>query len=151
MKILVSACLCGIDCRYDGKSNRFNKIDDIFEKYEIIPFCPECYGGLATPRPPAEIVSNSVITCYGDDVTSQYIRGAEQALELCKRFNIKYALLKERSPSCGKNYIYDGSFSKKLVSGHGICAGMLINNGINVFGESEIDVLLKCIDKENPL
>ncbi len=148
MKILVSACLCGIACRYDGNDNYVNDIKSLYEKHSIIPFCPECFGGLATPRAPSEINGDKVLSKDGVDVTTQYKKGAQEALKLCKSFDIKYALLKERSPSCGSGKIYDGRFSKKLVSGYGVCAKLLMDNNVKVFGESEIDAMLNIIESE---
>ena len=142
MKLLISACLLGLPCRYDGKSKCYEKIPMLIDKFELVPFCPECYGGLPTPREPAEIVNNSVITQSGISVTEQYKSGASQALFLCKKLGITQALLKEKSPSCGKGVIYDGTFSKTVVHGNGITAQTLMDNGITVYGESEIDKLI---------
>ena len=144
-RILISACLLGIASRYDGKSKLPPENDVIWricERYEPIPFCPEVYGGLPTPRTPSERVLDKVIMKDGRDVTENYARGAEGALMLCKRLGITKALLKERSPSCGKGKIYDGSFSGVLTDGNGVCAELLMSEGIEVFGESEASKLL---------
>ena len=144
-RILISACLLGIASRYDGKSKLPPENDGIWqicERYEPIPFCPEVYGGLPTPRTPSERVLDKVIMKDGRDVTENYARGAEGALMLCKRLGITKALLKERSPSCGKGKIYDGSFSGVLTDGNGVCAELLMSEGIEVFGESEASKLL---------
>lgn len=138
-KVLVSACLLGLACRYDGKSKPNEKILEMKDKYELVPFCPEIYGGLETPRVPSERVGDRVIMKNGRDVTENYRRGAESAYELCKALDIKTAILKERSPSCGSGMIYDGSFTGVLKEGNGVCAEMLKNKGIKVIGESEID------------
>ena len=136
-KILVSACLLGLSCRYDGKEKPRKEIIALKEKYELIPFCPEIYGGLETPRTPSERVGDKVIMKDGRDVTENYRRGAEGALYLCKTMGIKKAILKERSPSCGSGKIYDGSFTGGLKDGDGVTAELLKKNGIEVFGESD--------------
>ena len=137
-KILVSACLFGLSCRYDGKEKPDERVIALKEKYELVPFCPEIYGGLETPRTPSERVDDKVIMKNGRDVTENYKRGAEGALYLCKTMGIKKAVLKERSPSCGNGKIYDGSFSGTLKDGDGVTAELLKKNGIEVFGESEV-------------
>ena len=136
-KILVSACLFGLSCRYDGKEKPDERVIALKEKYELVPFCPEIYGGLETPRIPSERVDDKVIMKNGRDVTENYKRGAEGALYLCKTMGIKKAVLKERSPSCGNGKIYDGSFSGTLKDGDGVTAELLKKNGIEVLGESE--------------
>lgn len=144
-KILISACLLGIPCRYDGKSK--NKLDgeslsSLLQKYDLIPVCPEIYGGLPTPRPKSERVGERVLMENGNDVTENFLRGAEAALEMAKIFNCNTAVLKERSPSCGKGAVYDGTFGGALAAGDGVTAQLLIKNGICVFGESEISKLI---------
>lgn len=138
--ILVSACLLGFACRYDGKSVEYD-LKGIGEKYNLIPFCPEIYGGLPTPRVPSEITEGKVFNKLGADVTRQFEKGAFEALKLCKMYNINKAILKEKSPSCGSGIVYDGTFSGNLTNGYGITAKLLTENGIQVFGESEIDKL----------
>jgi uncharacterized protein YbbK (DUF523 family) len=140
--ILISACLLGIPCRYDGKEGNEIDVSLLLEKYNLVPVCPEIYGGLQTPRIPSERVSDKVIMKDGRDVTENYRRGAEAALKLAKKFNCKFAILKERSPSCGKGLVYDGSFSGTLTEGNGVAVDLLLGNGIRVFGESELDKLL---------
>jgi uncharacterized protein YbbK (DUF523 family) len=142
-KLLISACLLGVSCRYDGKSKPLSGIEKLFEKYELIPVCAEIFGGLPTPRVPAEIQGEKVITSDGRDVTAEYLKGAEEVLRLGKLFGAKKALLKERSPSCGFGTIYDGTFSGGLCSGNGVCAQLLTENGIRVLGESRAQELLK--------
>ncbi|NLL81124.1 MAG: DUF523 domain-containing protein [Tissierellia bacterium] len=142
MNILISACLLGVNCRYDGGAVLIDKIDQLKEDYNLIPVCPEVYGGLQTPREPAEIINGKVINRKGEDVTDNFIRGANETLLLARLYNCKYAILKERSPSCGFGEIYDGRFSDTLVEGNGITAELLIKNKIKVIGESEIDSLL---------
>ncbi len=141
-KILISACLVGDKCRYDGKSNLNPKIGALLEKYELIPFCPECEGGLSTPRTPSERVGEKVIMKDGHDVSFQFERGAELAFNICLAMKIKTAILKENSPSCGVHKIHDGSFSNKLIDGMGVTAEYLKRKGINVISEEEIDTLL---------
>ena len=140
--ILVSACLLGIGCRYDGKHKADLNVLKLKEKYNLIPVCPEIYGGLTTPRVPSERIGDKVMMKDGRDVTENYTRGANEALELCRIFNIKTAILKERSPSCGKGEIYDGSFTGALTARDGVTAELLIASGIRVLGESEINILL---------
>ena len=135
-KILVSACLLGLPCRYDGREKPSKEVINLKEKYELVPFCPEIYGGLETPRTPSERVGDKVLMKNGRDVTENYRRGAEGALYLCKTLDIKKAVLKERSPSCGNGKIYDGSFSGRLKDGDGVTAELLKKNGIEVIGES---------------
>lgn len=142
MNILVSACLLGINCRYDGTGKLIEKLDILKEKHNLIPICPEIYGGLETPRLPAEKIGNKIIAKDGRDVTNNYKRGAKEALKLARFYNCKLAILKERSPSCGHGKIYDGTFSNTLIDGDGVAAKLLIENGINVIGESQIDTLL---------
>lgn len=139
MKILVSACLLGIECRYNGRGELSKDIEMLLMEHELIPVCPEQLGGLATPRDPAEIQGNKIITKTGIDVTKEYLKGAEQILKLAKLYKCSSAILKERSPSCGCGKIYDGTFSKVLIDGNGVAADLLIKNGIKVAGESEIN------------
>ena len=141
-KILISACLVGDKVRYDGHTNYNPLIKDLLEKYELIPFCPEVEGGLSTPRRPSERKGNKVINDLGKDVTKNFVSGAEKALNICKYLDIKIAILKERSPSCGKTHIHDGSFKNKLIPGEGITAELLRKNGIAIYSEEEIEKLL---------
>ena len=142
MKILVSACLLGVKCRYDGRDNFFEKLSALKEKHTLIPICPEIMGGLPTPRAPSEVRDGKVFSNTGADVTENFRRGAAEALRLAEFFGCECAVLKERSPSCGLGSIYDGTFSKTLVPGSGVTAALLTENGITVYGESEIDKLL---------
>ena len=141
MNILISGCLLGLKCRYDGKEKKLPEIEKLIELYNLIPVCPEQLGGLPTPRIPAERVKDRVITQVGVDVTKEYRLGAEEALKIAKLYNCKKAILKEKSPSCGCGKIYDGTFSRNLIVGNGVTADLLLKNGIEVFGESEIDKL----------
>lgn len=131
-KILVSACLLGLNCKYDGGNNYSEEIDEFLKDYDVIPICPEIMGGLPTPRVPSEVLGDKVITKEGKDVTLQFKKGAEEVLFLAKKYNIKKALLKAKSPSCGNGQIYDGSFSHTLVDGDGVTAKLLKENGIEV-------------------
>ena len=141
-KILISACLLGINCKYNGKNNYNSLIEKLKEKYILIPICPEQMGGLSTPRNPSEIKGDKVISSAGDDVTTNFIAGANKALDIAKKENISIAILKEGSPSCCSNYIYDGTFTKTKVDGMGITARLLSNNNIKIYNENEIESLL---------
>lgn len=141
MNILISGCLLGLKCRYDAKEKKLSEIEKLIELHNLIPICPEQLGGLPTPRIPAERVNDKVITQKGIDVTKEYQLGAEEALKIAKLYNCKKAILKEKSPSCGCGKIYDGTFSRNLIDGNGVTADLLLKNGIEVFGESEIDKL----------
>ena len=142
-KILVSACLLGVGCRYDGLSKPNDAVISLAEDYELIPFCPEIYGGLPTPRTPSEMVGDRVVMKDGTDVTENYSKGASEALLLCRLLGIKKALLKERSPSCGKGEIYDGSFTGALTERDGVTAELLISEGLEVYTESDAKTLIK--------
>ncbi len=143
MNVLVSACLLGVPCRYDAASKANEKVLSVLKNpvFNLIPVCPEILGGLPTPRPPCEIKGGRVITENGEDRTGEYQKGAEEVLRLSKMFRCKFAILKENSPSCGSNKIYDGTFLRKLTDGNGMTAKLLKENGITVFGESNLDEL----------
>ena len=145
MKILVSACLLGVPCRYDGAGKEHLDIQKLRQKgYDLIPVCPEVLGGLPTPRPPAErLPDGRVVTQEGGDGTAEYCSGAERALSLAREQGCTLAVLKERSPSCGQGQIYDGTFSRILIQGSGVTAQLLEENGIPVYGESQLEELLK--------
>lgn len=129
---LVSACLVGIPCRYDGKSALNKKLLKLFKEGKLIPVCPEQLGGLPTPREPAEILNDRVITKRGKDVTKNFLAGAKTVLRIAKLLKIKQVFLRGRSPSCGSGWIYDGTFSGKLKKGDGITAALLKKNRIRV-------------------
>jgi len=131
-KILVSACLMGINCKYNGGNNFDPKVAEFLKDYETVLICPEVMGGLPTPRVPSEIKDGKVINKEGKDVTSFFEHGAEETLFLAKKYNIKKALLKAKSPSCGCGKIYDGTFTDKLIKGDGITAKLLKENGIEI-------------------
>lgn len=139
-KVLISSCLLGVNCRYDGGSNKLpdEKLKELREKYELIPVCPECYGGLTTPRIPSERRDGKVFSKLGVDVTGEFTKGAEAALYLAELLGAELAILKENSPSCGSGTIYDGSFSGKLKEGDGVTAELLKKHGITVVGEKSI-------------
>lgn len=139
MNILVSACLLGINCRYDGKGKLVDTLKTLGKKHNLIPICPEIYGGMTTPREPSEKIKDKVISKSGKDVTDNFIRGAQETLKLAKLYDCQLAILKERSPSCGYGKIYDGTFTGNIVDGNGITAELLVKNGIKVIGESKID------------
>ena len=142
-KILISACLVGDKVRYDGKSQYHPLIKELLEKYELVPFCPEVEGGLPTPRTPSEIVKDKVMTKDGRDVTRQFRSGAELALNVCKYLDIKVAILKNGSPSCGSTEIHNGKFDNRMIKGRGITTALLEQHGIRVLNENEIEELLK--------
>ena len=131
-KILVSSCLLGLNCKYDGGNNYSNEIDEFLKDYDVIPICPEIMGGLPTPRVGSERFGDKVITKDGRDVTEQYKKGAEETLFLAKKYDVKKALLKLRSPSCGSEKIYDGTFTHTVIDGDGVTAELLKNNGIEI-------------------
>jgi len=136
--ILVSACLAGIRCKWNGEIIKNDVIMNLVKNGEAVPVCPEQLGGLATPREPAEIVGKRVLTKTGKNVTEEYLLGAIETLKIVRQYNCKKAILKSRSPSCGSNVIYDGSFSGKLIPGDGITAKVLKENGVIVLSEDEI-------------
>lgn len=141
MKLLISACLLGICCRYDGAGKPLPEIEALAEAYELVPVCPEQLGGLATPRMPAERRAGRVLTRDGRDVTVQYQRGAQETLRIARLTGCTRALLKAKSPSCGKGLIYDGTHTGTLTVGDGVTAALLAENGIKVYTENELDQL----------
>lgn len=137
MKIMVSACLLGDNVKYDGTNNQNNELIEFLKDYEIIKVCPEVMGSLSIPRAPAEIRNDKIINQKGVDVTKEYTIGAKKTLEIAKDNDIKIAILKKNSPSCGSNYIYNGTFSHTLTNGDGITTRLLKENGIKVFNEDD--------------
>lgn len=142
MKLLVSACLLGMHCRYDGGGKLCPEILALGEKHQLLPLCPELMGGLPIPRPPAERQGERIVDRLGRDVTGEFQQGAQQVLRLARLWGAEAAVLKERSPSCGKDEIYDGSFQGRLVPGQGILARYLREAGLPVYGETEIGRML---------
>ena len=130
--VLVSACLLGLNCKYNGKNNYNIIIEEMLKDYNIIPICPEIMGGLPTPRNQSEIKNDKVITIDGKNVTENFNKGANEVLFLAKKYNIKKAFLKSKSPSCGNGKIYDGTFTNTLVNGFGITAKLLKDNNIDI-------------------
>lgn len=159
MNLLVSACLLGVCCRYNGKGERNQELVALMDKHTLIPVCPEQLGGMMTPRAPSEIYSRQaqrestllsptekiaerkVTNRDGADVTEFYRKGAEETLKLAQLYGCGCAVLKERSPSCGNRQIYDGTFTGTLIKGQGITAELLEKNGIRVLGESQLKML----------
>lgn len=135
--ILVSACLVGINCKYSGGNNYNEKIFNLVKEGKAIPICPEQLGGLKTPRLPAEIKNECVINKNNEDVTKEFVKGANEVLNLAKELGIKKAVLQPRSPSCGCGRIFSGNFDNTLVDGNGITADLLIKNGIKVIPADE--------------
>ena len=138
LNILVSACLLGINCRYDGDSKFIDQLKILKDKHHLIPICPEIYGGMKTPREQSEKRNGKIISKTGEDVTQCFQRGAEETLKMGKFFDCQLAILKERSPSCGYGKIYDGTFSGTLIDGNGVTADLLAKNGIKIIGESQL-------------
>lgn len=139
---IVSSCLAGINCRYNGKSYENEYIVNLVNKGKAIPLCPEVLGGLSTPRPPSEIIidengKKKVVTNEGIDITKEFLLGGEKFLKVAKALGINKAILKSKSPSCGHNCIYDGSFSGNLIKGNGITCDLLLENGIKVYSEND--------------
>ncbi len=155
-KLLISSCLLGNNCRYDGKSNKLEKLNKLKQYYELVPVCPEVDGGLPTPRVPSEIKNNKVINKENEDNTSYFKKGAEIALSICKEQNITKALLKSKSPSCGSNKIYDGTFTNTIIDGDGVTAKLLkerdvkdlYNEAVSNKVNQELEAILKDILKE---
>ena len=141
--ILVSACLAGVECRYNGTAFPCPGIVALVSSGKAIAVCPEVLGGLEVPRLPAEIVEFRVRTIRGEDVTDAYQAGAAAALRIALENGCKSAVLKARSPSCGSGRIYDGSFSGRLIDGNGILAGLLKQAGITVYTEEEYAVRIE--------
>ena len=132
MKIMVSACLAGENCKYDGRNNRNKKVEALFDGNEIIPVCPEVMGGLPTPRAPSEIVRGTVINREGFSVDREYRQGAEMVLKIAELERPDLIILQSRSPSCGVKQRYDGTFTGTLIDGSGVTAELLIEHGFPV-------------------
>ncbi|HML67136.1 MAG TPA: DUF523 domain-containing protein [Clostridia bacterium] len=135
--ILISACLLGVPCRYDGTGTGDKRILSLAETHHLVPVCPEQLGGLPTPRPPAERHDTRVLTRDERDVTAAFARGAEETLRLAKLFSCRIAILKSNSPSCGSGQIYDGCFCGRLIPGDGMTAALLKAEGLTVLSEKD--------------
>ena len=135
MKILVSRCLLGEDCRYKGDHCRNEKVLALAKEHELIGVCPETDGGLCTPRAPAERIGDKVIAADGKDVTAQYRKGAEIALKTAQEQGVELCIFKAKSPSCGCGKIYDGTFSGKLIEGNGVTSELFLKNGYRILTE----------------
>ena len=142
--LLISACLTGVNCKYDGGNNALpeESLRALSEKYRLVPVCPEMLGGLPAPRVPCERLDGRVVNREGEDVTEAFQRGAETALRLAEEKGCKKALLKAKSPSCGGGAIYDGSFSHRVISGDGVTAELLRAAGLALFDETMLAALL---------
>ena len=138
MRVLVSACLLGYNCKYNGKNNLNSKIVELLKTHEVIPVCPETFGGLSCPRIPCEKVGDRILDKEGNDCTKQFIKGAEEALNIAKEKQVDFAILQKRSPSCGNSVIYDGTFKGNLIAGNGVFAQKLQSLNIPIMeAESE--------------
>ena len=138
MKIAVSACLLGDNCKYNGGNNYSEKVRKFIECHEVVPVCPEVLGGLPIPREPAEIVNGVVSRKDGTSVDREFRSGAEKAMEIVRNNRVEVVILQSRSPSCGVNSIYDGSFSRKLIPGQGVFTELLQKNGIKVIDVEDL-------------
>ena len=146
---LVSACLLGVKCRYDGKSKPNKKIISIFRRGQLIPICPEQLGGLTTPRVPAELTGDGaevldgkakVFKRTGEDVTKNFIKGAKETIKLARLLDIKGAILKQKCPSCACGKLFDGTFSEKIIEADGVTTALLKRNGIKVVTEEAFNI-----------
>ena len=146
--ILVSACLLGINCDYKGGNRLNNKVVEYLKGKNFVPICPEIFGGFQTPRPDSEIIGgqgdkvlngeSKVVEADGSDVSGKFIKGAQEVLQIAKLVNAKLAILKSKSPSCGINNTYDGTFTDTLVFGDGVLAALLKKNDIRVISENDL-------------
>lgn len=148
MKIAVSACLLGHNCKYNGKNNLDSRLAHFLEDQDVLPFCPEMEGGLPTPRTPCEIVQEKVLDLEGSDRTEAYRRGAEHAADRILEQGIEHVIVQPRSPSCGKNQVYDGTFTGTLIPGSGIFCRLAQVKGLQVWEPEEI---LSCHTFKNVL
>lgn len=138
MKYLISACLCGVPCRYDGTAKNIPELADLVASGRAVLICPETEGGLPVPRPPCEIRNGRVMSVDGIDYTAAYTQGAQAALSLVQKHGVRAAILKERSPSCGTRMIYDGTFSGRRVRGMGLTAELLAEHGVRLYSEEHL-------------
>ena len=153
MNILISRCLLGVPCRYDGRSVPVPGLEETLTRagHTLIPICPEVDGGLSTPRPPAELQRDGrVVNRAGEDVTAQYQAGAELAVKLAREHGCAAAILKAKSPSCGGRQVYDGSFSRTLIPGQGCAARRLAQMGVKLLDETNWTSLFQNPSKPVP-
>ena len=141
-KLLISACLLGRNCKYNGGNNYHPLTEKLRERYDLVPVCPECFGGLPIPHDPSERVGDRVLSRSGADVTAAFQKGAEKTVEAARKAGARKAVLKERSPSCGFGAIYDGTFTGTVVPGDGVAAQALAAVGVAIWGESRMEELL---------
>ena len=151
IKVLISACLLGDNVKYSGGNNLTPELVTLLEKYniKIVKICPECFAGLPIPRVPSEIRGNKVYGKDGRDITKEFLVGAEKTYQVAKNKEIDFAILKERSPSCGNSYIYDGSFSGKVIQGQGLTARRLNKENIVIFSEENLEAIEKYLQELN--
>ena len=139
--ILVSACLAGVNCKYNGKNNRCERIKKLVDEGLAVMVCPEVQGGLSTPRIPSEVINGKVMNREGIDVTEYFEKGAFISFETCKQYDCKLAILKKNSPSCSPDGVYDGTFTSTLVDGQGVFAKLLHQKGIQTISEKDVENL----------
>ncbi len=145
---IVSACLAGINCRYDGKNNENKLVRRLVEEGKAMPVCPEVLGGLTIPRVCCEIIEDKeggkrVVSKNGEDFTSEFLDGAQKTLQIAKVVGAETAVLQLRSPSCGYGYVYDGTFSGNYKKGNGLTAELLRKNNIAIYTEEDIDKIVQ--------
>ena len=150
MKVIVSACLAGDNCKYNGGNNLNQKMMDFLKFHEMIKVCPEVLGWLPTPRPSAEIVDDKVMNTEGKNITKEFTLGTQKAFEIVQKENPDLIILQSRSPSCGIKQIYDGTFSGKKITGHGLFAALCINAGYKVLDSEDIDEYVSANEVEVP-
>ncbi|BEP28619.1 2-thiouracil desulfurase family protein [Helicovermis profundi] len=136
--ILVSACLLGINCKYNGENNKNQKVIDYVLGKKFLPICPEQLGGLTTPRLPAEIIGDKVFLTNGEDVTSKFEKGSLEIMKYTELLPIDFAILKDGSPSCGSEFVYDGNFTGTKIKGEGITTEELRKKGVKVINENNL-------------
>ena len=151
IKVLISACLLGDNVKYSGGNNLTLELVILLEKYnvDIVKVCPECFAGLPIPRVPSEIREDKVYGKDGRDITEEFLSGAEKTFKIAKENQIDFAILKERSPSCGSSYIYDGSFSGKVIQGQGLTVRKLNEENIVIFSEENLEEIEKYLQVLN--
>lgn len=148
MKILVSKCLLGEPCRYNGKAKKDAAVCAFLKDKEVIAVCPEVMGGMSIPHEPCERLDTKVIGLSGQDYSDKFLKGAKHAYQIATKEEVKLAILKSKSPSCGKDYIYDGHFNHHLREGHGLLTEMLLKAGVKVYREDELELLKAELLKE---